>query len=97
MTESIIQQEKACYATGATNGLDLHHVFKGSRRKHSDKYGLVVWLRHDVHMKLHDHCKPYETLENDLKEVAQQAFEAKLGTREEFRAIFGASYLREDR
>ena len=93
MAESIIQSEKACYVTGSTQFLDRHHVFKASRRKKADEYGLWVWLRHDVHMKMHDHCKPYETLENDLKAVAQKAFEEKVGTRDEFRAIFGASYL----
>lgn len=93
MTDSIIQHEKRCYVTGATVGLDCHHVFKSSRRKHSEAHGLKVWLRHDVHMAMHDHCPPYETLENDLKRVAQEAFEANGGTREEFRAIFGASYL----
>lgn len=92
-TPSIIQDEERCYATGATNGLQCHHVFKGSRRKLSEKYGLKVWLRADVHRLMHDHNPPYQTLENDLKAIAQKAFEDNGGTREEFRAIFGASYL----
>lgn len=69
------------------------NVFKGSRRKHSEEHGLWVWLRHDVHLAMHDHRPPYETLENDLKRVAQEAFEANGGTREEFMAIFGCNYL----
>lgn len=93
MTDSIIQSEKRCYVSGAEYGLDRHHVFRASRRNNSEKYGLWVWLRHDLHMALHDHRKPCETLENDLKPIAQQAFEDNGGTREEFRAIFGASYL----
>lgn len=93
MTDSIIQSEKRCYATGCERNLDRHHVFKGSRRNKSEQYGLWVWICHDVHMALHDHRKPYETLENELKAVAQRAFEDNGGTREEFRAIFGASYL----
>lgn len=93
MADSIIQDKKQCYVTGATSGLQLHHVLKGSRRKLADKYGLTVWLRHDVHRLLHDHNPPYETLENDLKAIAQQAFEDNGGTREEFMRIFGASYL----
>lgn len=91
--DSIIQGEKRCYATGAEHDLDSHHVFRGSRRKLSEKHGLKVWLRHDVHMALHDHRKPYETLENDLKPIAQQAFEDNGGSREDFMKIFGASYL----
>lgn len=93
MTDSIIQSKKRCYVTGAERNLDLHHVFKGSRRKASDKHGLTVWLEHDVHMAMHDHRRPYETLENELKEVAQQAFEDNGGTREEFMRAFGANYL----
>lgn len=91
--DSIIQKEKKCFVTGATNGLHEHHVFKSSRRKLSEKYGLKVWLRHDVHRLMHDHNAPYETLENDLKPIAQKAFEDNGGTREEFMAIFGANYL----
>lgn len=90
---SIIQSKKECYATGATNGLQLHHVFKASRRKLSDKYGLTVWLRADVHRLMHDHNAPYDTLENDLKSVAQQAFEDNGGTRNDFMRIFGCNYL----
>lgn len=93
MLDSIIQREKRCFVTGSEVNLDSHHVFKGSRRKHSEKHGLKIWLRHDVHMKMHDHSKPYETLENDLKAIAQQAFEDNGGTREEFMRIFGCSYL----
>lgn len=91
--ESIIQSRKECYVTGETRNLDCHHVFRSNRRKLSEKHGMKVWLRHDVHMALHDHRKPYETLENDLKEVAQRAFENNGGTREDFMDIFGCNYL----
>lgn len=93
MAESIIQSEKRCFVSGAENCLHSHHVFKASRRKLSEKYGLKVWLRADIHQKMHDHTPPYETLENDLKAIAQQAFEDNGGTREDFMRIFGASYL----
>lgn len=93
MSRSIIQDEKKCYITGAELGLHKHHIFKGSRRNHSETYGLWVWLHNDVHRRLHDHSKPYETLENDLKVIAQQAFENKGGTRKDFMSIFGANYL----
>lgn len=93
MTESIIQPYRCCYVTGSTVLLDRHHCFKASRRKAADEHGLWVWLRHDVHMAMHDHCPPYDKLENDLKAVAQEAFEANGGTREEFMSIFGANYL----
>lgn len=44
-------------------------------------------------MALHDHRKPYDGLENYLKEVGQRAFEKNGGTREEFMQAFGANYL----
>lgn len=44
-------------------------------------------------MVMHDHRKPYETLENDLKAIGQQAFEDNGGSRDDFMAIFGANYL----
>lgn len=92
-TPSIIQSEKRCYATGSERNLDRHHVYRSSRRNASERYGLWVWLEHSVHMALHDHRKPYETLENDLKVIAQKAFEDNGGTREEFMQAFGANYL----
>lgn len=93
MVPSIIQDEKECYVTGSQRNLDRHHVYRAARRKLSEKYGLWVWLDHSVHMALHDHRRPYDTLENDLKKVAQQAFEDNGGTREEFMRIFSANYL----
>ena len=93
MSKSIMQDKRECYATGATVNLDRHHVFKGSRRGSSEACGLWVWLRHDVHMAMHDHNPPWEKLEDALKIAAQRAFEANGGTREEFMAIFGANYI----
>ena len=93
MTDSIMQGDKECFVTKSTRGLDRHHCFKGSRRKASERYGLWVWLRHEVHMALHDHCPPWERLEEALKIAAQRAFEANGGTREEFMRAFGANYL----
>lgn len=92
-SESIISNERKCYLTGRTDNLDRHHCFKASRRKIAEEWGCWVYLNHEVHMKLHDHSKPFETAENDLKIVAQEAFEESVGDRELFRNIFGASYL----
>lgn len=90
---SIIQDEKRCFITGTTSGLDLHHCIHGSNRKKADKLGLTVWLRHDIHMMLHARQKPFETLDDDLKKVAQRAYEEKIGTREDFIRDFGRNYL----
>ncbi len=93
MTPSILSSKRECYLTGKSYMLDRHHIFKGSRRNSSEKYGLWVYLDHEVHMKLHSHSKPYETAENDLKILGQKAFEKRSGTREQFMSIFGVNYL----
>lgn len=74
--DSIIQTgEKQCFITGSRINLDLHHCLHGgANRKLADKYGLWVWLRHDVHMLLHDKDKE---LDRRLEQVAQKAFEEK--------------------
>lgn len=91
-SKSKISNVRRCYATGRTDNLDRHHIWKASRRKLSEKYGMWVYLNHSVHQKMHDHNSPYETLEEDLKRIGQKAFERE-GSREEFVSIFGANYL----
>ena len=93
MAKSIIQEDKVCYVTGSTLNLDCHHCIHGSNRKKADKLGLTVLLRHDVHMALHAHQKPFQNLDNELKKVAQLAYEEKVGTREDFLRYFGRNYL----
>ena len=90
MTKSILQDEKVCYVTGSEYGLDLHHIYAGvANRKISDREGCWVWLRHDVHMDLHDRNKE---LDYRLKRECQEKFE-ETHSREEFRRLFGKSYL----
>ena len=90
MTESIMQKEKECYITGSSVHLDRHHCMPGTaNRKKSEKYGLWVWLRHDIHASLHDKNKE---LERRLKEDAQRAFEAKYG-HDMWMKTFGKNYL----
>lgn len=89
MTPSIMQTEEECYVTGSTVNLDIHHCFHGSRRKAADEWGCWVWLRHDVHMDLHQR-RP--ELDRRLKRECQEAFEARYG-HEKFMEVFGKSYL----
>ena len=48
-----------------------------------------MWLRHDIHMDLHDRDKK---LEIQLKQDAQRAFE-KIYGHEKFMALFRKNYL----
>ena len=66
------------------------YVMTGTaNRKLSDKYGLWVWLRHDIHMDLHDRDKK---LEIQLKQDAQKAFE-KIYGHEKWMSVFLKNYL----
>ena len=86
---SIMQSEKECFVTGSTQQLDCHHVYHNSRRKKADAYGCWVWLRHDIHMDLHQRNT---ALDRHLKQECQLRFEALYG-HEKVMKEFGKSYL----
>ena len=89
MSKSIMQDEKACFITGCTDGLDKHHCFHGIRRKAAEKYGCWIWLRHDLHMELHDKNK---ALDRMIERACQERFE-EIYSHQDFMEIFGKSYL----
>lgn len=89
MGESLLQEERECFITGATVNLDKHHIFHGPRRKAAEKYGCWCWLRHDLHMELHDKNKELDRM---LQRACQEKFEDKY-SHEEFMEVFGKSYL----
>ena len=91
---SIMQDDKKCIVTGATCGLDCHHIYFGNpNRRISDENGFWVWLRHDVHMALHERMEPFGRLDGKLKMACQEAFEAMGHTRDEFIRLIGRNYL----
>ena len=73
--------------------VQIHHVIYGTaNRKQSDKYGLVVPLCQEHHTGqtgVHFNKK----FDLFLKKEAQRKYEQKYGNREDFRRIFGKSYL----
>ena len=87
--KSILQTEKECFITHCTTGLDKHHIFGGALRNWSEKNGLWVWLRHDIHMSYHQ--KHPEELKR-LKRIAQAEYE-KTHTREEFMNHVRKNYI----
>lgn len=90
--KSIMQDDKYCYRCGRVSGLECHHVFGGSNRKSSSKFGLTVWLCHSCHNEPPDGV--HHNAENmvALRMAGQRAFE-KTHTHEEFMRIFGKNYL----
>ncbi len=96
--ESIIQKEKKCFfcdsVSGGICGLESHHIFPGSNRKWSEKYGLKVWLCGDEHhrngpLSVHRNRE----VANRLKAIGQAKFEETYGTRQDFVRIFGRNYI----
>ena len=89
MSDSIMQEEKRCFITGAERDLDRHHIYAGSRRKASEAWGCWVWLRHDIHMDLHSRDTATDKM---LKRACQERFE-ELHGHETFMRVFGKSWL----
>lgn len=93
--ESVIQNEKKCFACGKTTGLNSHHVFPGGRRKASERYGFKVWLCVNHHTVGKDsvHENPNAGLDLKLKQMAQEYWESHYGNRQAFIETFGKNYL----
>lgn len=88
-SKSIMQDNRECFITGSTVDLDRHHVFHGPRRNAAEKYGCWVWLRHDLHMEVHDRNKELDRM---LQRACQTRFE-EIYSHEEFMTVFGKNYL----
>lgn len=93
--ESVLQNDKKCVVCGKKNNLNSHHIFPGSRRGLSEKYGFKVWLcvNHHTLGRGSVHDNPNHGLDLQLKQKAQRYFEENIGDRDEFREIFGKSWL----
>lgn len=93
--KSVFQNKKECFICKSTRKLNDHHIFPGSRRKISERLGLKVWLCTNHHTVLNEsvHQNPNHGLDLRLKQMAQTYFEEHIGDRDEFREIFGKSWL----
>ena len=90
--ESIIQNknDKECYVCKTTLCLHKHHIFGASNRKHSERYGLVVYLC-GYHHNLSDEGVHFrKDLDLHLKQLAQTRFEETYT--ESFIKVFGKNY-----
>lgn len=83
---------RSCYICGRTDWVEIHHVFSGPYRKKSTKYGMVVPLCKWHHTEPPKGVHANQKRNLALKREFQEKFERN-HTREEFRAIFGKSYL----
>lgn len=93
--DSIIQKEKECYVCKNTIGLHSHHILYGTaNRKLSELYGLKVWLCGKHHNLSNEGVHFNKELDLHLKRLAQEHYEDRYGTREDFRETFGRNYLK---
>lgn len=94
MAKSILQNEKRCFISGSTTGLQRHHIYGASNRNISEENGFWVWLRHDYHIADSPNKTPHNCRMTDLclKEMCQREYE-KNHSREDFIKLIGRSYL----
>ena len=106
--ESILKTDKnECFVCGKIGRMECHHIFFGSgRRPISDREGLIVYLCPNCHKGDQGvHGKQGSKLNYTLKEIAQEAWEAKYketypyvnhaeeAAREAFIRMMGRNYL----
>lgn len=91
MRTSIMQAEKRCFICGAVKDLERHHVMDGPNRRHSETYGLTVWLCRNHHTGDHG-AHNNRKLDLFLREEAQAAFE-RTHSRADWMRVFGRNYL----
>lgn len=92
-SRSLLQgDEKECYISGSRVNLERHHIMAGTaNRKLSEKYGLWVWLRSDLHTGKNG-AQYEQQLNLRLKQEAQKAFEKVYG-HDEWMKVFRKNYL----
>lgn len=91
--KSIVQKNKECFICKTTYDLHEHHIFFGrANRKLSEKYGMKVWLCGRHHNLSNEGVHFHRELDLYIKSIGQKMFE-ETHTRQEFRDIFGKSYL----
>ena len=102
--KSIVQQDKAkCFLCGKpeywnVNGmlerLEEHHIFGGSNRTNSERYGLKVYLHgFECHRDGPKAVHKNKSVRLAVQAAGQKAFEEQQGSREDFIKIFGKNYL----
>ena len=93
LTSVFTDDMDSCFFTGS-HCVEPHHIFGGSNRKLSEKYGFVVPLRPDLHPNgASADPRHRKKIDDHLKKMAQEYFEANYGSREDFINTFGRNYL----
>lgn len=89
----IVEDTEHCFICGSPY-VECHHVIHGTaNRKLADKYHLTLPLcnKHHTGSALCPHRDAL--IDRSYKVMGQEAFERIYGTRDDFRRIFGKSYI----
>lgn len=83
-----------CFLCHQIGVLEKHHIFGGSNRKNSEKYGLVVYLCHACHNEPPDGAHHNAKTMKALHQYGQKkAMREQRWTKEAFREIFHKNYI----
>lgn len=85
---------RKCYLCGSCRNIEKHHVFSGPYRKASEKHRMTVDLCATCHRGprgVHQDAEANKRLKREFQGIFEQAH-----TRQEFREIFGKSYIMEE-
>ena len=91
--KSILSNKKECYICGSPNDLHRHHIFFGANRRLSEQFGAWVYLCARHHNMSDEGVHFNRETDLTLKRTAQELWEKEYGTRDDFRRIFGKSWL----
>lgn len=92
MRTKLAEPPKRCLITGSPKA-ERHHVYGGTRRKLSEKWGAIAYLAKDFHTGKHGVHNGNKELRLMLQAETQKRFEAAGWTREEFIGTFGQNYI----
>ena len=88
----LVEDMEHCFICGKMP-VELHHCLHGTaNRKKADKYKYIVPLCREHHTGNYG-AHQDKTLDLFFKQMAQKHFEKHIGTRDDFRAVFGKSWL----
>lgn len=91
----VTEYENICIICGRAAEAEHHLIFGTAGRNLSEKYGLKVPICNGCHT-MNEKCRRIHDnpmAEKLSKMLGQAIFEAKVGSRDDFRKIFGRSYL----
>lgn len=88
-----IIEEPCCMICGRFNDLHRHHIFYGTNRKNSEKYGMIAILCSYHHNMSDQGIHFNKQLDATYKRNAEKWFLSKGGTVEEFISIFGRNWI----